>query len=157
RRLFILVGPAAIVGESFAIEKLGIVGRRLIHQHEQYLTFDIHILVVVPVELGGVDTITNPDEVGVDIVTRVAGLVGGYEVGAIRQLEGSAAFGNQAELGVVLRGNAFQRHLLHECSVFTHRFQSIQGELRGDVFGGDFTASLASATTFKQIAGEKAH
>jgi hypothetical protein len=49
-----LVGPAAIVGHRRAAEERGLIrGRwRVIHQHEEDLATHIHVLEVVPAELG---------------------------------------------------------------------------------------------------------
>src|SRR5205807_439750 len=42
RCLLEFIRPASIVGERFPFEKIWIVRRRLVHQHEQHFTFQVH-------------------------------------------------------------------------------------------------------------------
>ena len=97
RRLFILVGPAAVVGERLARKEFWIVGGWLVHQHEQHLALHVHILVVVPVELWRIDAVTHPDKVGAQVVASVAGFVSRNEVLAIDQVKRRATIRDEAQ------------------------------------------------------------
>ena len=48
RGFFILVGPAAVVGEGFAFEEFLIVGRRLVDDDQGDFAFQVDILAVGP-------------------------------------------------------------------------------------------------------------
>ena len=63
RGLFVLVSPAAVVGERLALEELGIVGSGLVHQHQQDFAFHIHALVVVPLIFGGLNAVAHINDV----------------------------------------------------------------------------------------------
>ena len=64
---FVLIGPASVIGKCPAIEKLGVVGWRLIDEHEQDLAFDVRAFVVVPVVFRRLDAIANVNDSRVNI------------------------------------------------------------------------------------------
>jgi len=64
---FILVGPAAVVGEGFGVEELLIIGRRLGDDDEGDLAVKVDVLavgagVVVPLVLGRVNAVADEDD-----------------------------------------------------------------------------------------------
>ena len=67
RGFFVLVDPAAVVGERLAGEKFRIVRGRLVDQHEQDFAFDVDAFVVVPVVFGRLDAVADVDDLGVDV------------------------------------------------------------------------------------------
>ena len=48
RGLFILIGPAAVVGERLALEKLLVVRGRLVHDDQRDFAFQVNLLAVGP-------------------------------------------------------------------------------------------------------------
>src|SRR5262249_12112473 len=68
RSFEILVNPAAIKGERAAFEKAGIVGSRLVDEHQEDLAADINAFVVVPLIFGSFNTVANVNDLGIDIV-----------------------------------------------------------------------------------------
>ena len=73
---FELIGPTAVIGERLALEKLGIIGRRLIHDHHQHFALEIGILVIVPFVLGSFDAIADKHNVSVNVARWILGFVG---------------------------------------------------------------------------------
>ena len=81
RRFFELVRPAAVISQRTAIKKLGIVGGRLVHQHQQHLALHVDAFVIVPVVLRRLDAIADKHDVGIDVgdgllVLVVANVIG---------------------------------------------------------------------------------
>src|SRR5215510_7435822 len=75
-RLFVLVGPTAVVSQCLPPKQVwfGSCGRRVVDQHDQYLSAIVCriSLVVVPVLFWCVDTIANEDQICIDV--RFVGL-----------------------------------------------------------------------------------
>ena len=63
---------------------------------------------------------------------------------------------DQRESGFGQSGDSDHRNFLHVGAVVAGRLQSIQRELRGDVFGGDVAAALSGAAAFEQIVRQEA-
>src|SRR4051794_14451350 len=55
--LFILVGPAAVVGQGLAGEEAGVIGGWVADDDEDDFSADVDAVVVIPFELGGVDSV----------------------------------------------------------------------------------------------------
>ena len=72
---FVLIGPASVIGKCPAIEKLGVVGWRLIDEHEQDLAFDVRAFVVVPVVFRRLDAIADVHNFRVNIGLWLLGFV----------------------------------------------------------------------------------
>ena len=66
RGLFVLVGPAAVVGHGLALEELLIVGGRFIDDDEGDFAFEVDTGVVVPVVFGGMDAVADKDNRRID-------------------------------------------------------------------------------------------
>ena len=75
RCLFVLVSPAPVVGEGLAFEELEIIGRRLVHQHQQRLAANVNALIVVPAVLRSLDPISHVNDVRIHLRLRLLGLV----------------------------------------------------------------------------------
>ncbi len=90
RGFFEFVGPAAVIGERSAGKKIRVLRGRLIHQHEQHLALHVHVLVVVPVEFGSIDPVAHPNDVGVDVIERLARFIHGDKVFAVDQINAAA-------------------------------------------------------------------
>src|SRR5580700_4965678 len=65
--LFKLVGPAAVICESFAFEKFGIVGGGFGDKEKSDFALEIVAFVVVPLIFGSSDTKTDEDDGSVDV------------------------------------------------------------------------------------------
>ena len=105
------VGPAAVVGEGFAAEEVGIVGGRVADDAEDDFAFDVDAGVVVPVELGSGDAVADEDDGGVDVDGGGEGVVGDGVVVAVlesSEYDADLAVGRLGrELKVVLSAMAF--------------------------------------------------
>ena len=80
RGLFVFVGPAAVVGEGFALEELLVVGRRLVDDDQCDLALQVDLFavragVVVPVVLRRVNAVAHKDDGRIDVRGRLPGLV----------------------------------------------------------------------------------
>ncbi len=80
RRLFIFVGPAAVVSERLAFEEIRIVRRRLVDDDESDLALQVDILairtgVVVPMVLRRVNAVADVDDGRVELGGLLPGLI----------------------------------------------------------------------------------
>ena len=163
--LFEFVGPAAVVGEGVASEEVGIGGGRVAYDAEDDFAFDVDVGVVVPVELGRGDAVADEDDGGVDVDGGGEGAVGDGVVVAIFEVVGVE---HDADLAVGTLGRddghggffgdglyADEVDLLEVGAVVASGLEAVDGELGGDVFGGDFAAAEAGAASFEEIVGEK--
>ena len=66
RGFFVLVGPAAVVGERAPAEEFRIVRGRLIGEQDQDLALHIDALKIVPMELGRDNAVADEDGFGVE-------------------------------------------------------------------------------------------
>ena len=151
RGLFILVSPAAVVGEGLALEEFRIVRRRFIHQHQQNFAVHVQAFVVVPVVFRRFDAVADEDDVGVHIRLGLLSLVVGDVFIERLQIHRLALLGHQRKLGVGQGRDADQGHFLHVSAVISGGLQSVFGKLRGDVLRGNVAAALARAAAFQQI------
>ena len=85
RRLLIFISPAAVVGERLALEEFGVVGGRLVDEHEQNFSADVGVLEIVPLVFGSLNAIADEDDVGINVVGLVLGFIHGDDV--VAQLE----------------------------------------------------------------------
>ena len=157
RGFFVLVSPAAVVGEGLALEKLQIIRRRLVDQHQQDFAAHVEALVVVPVIFGCFDAVADEHDVGIDVRLRLLRLVEGDVFVERLQIHGLALLGDEGKLGLGQGRDSDQRNLLHVGSVIAGRLQAIFGKLRGDVFRGNVAAALAGAAAFEQIVRQIAY
>ncbi len=162
RRLFIFVGPAAVVGERSAFEEPFVVGWRLIHDDQrdfavQVDLFAIGALEVIPVIFGSANAVTDEYDRRVEVRGVLAGLVFGDDVGAIGEIGGLTACGFERELCFVFESvDGEERNFLEEGATFACGLHACESELRGNVFSGEFGAARTGATAFEQIEGEEA-
>ena len=165
RGLFEFVGPAAVVGEGVAAEEVGIGGGRVADDAEDDFAFDVDVGVVVPVELGRGDAVADEDDGGVDVDGGGEGAVGDGVVVAVLEVVGverdaDLAFGafgrDDGHGGFVGDGvHADEVDLLEVGAVVAAGFEAVEGELGGDVLGGDLAAAEAGAAAFEEIVGEE--
>ena len=92
--LFVFVRPATVVGESLAFEEFGIVGRRLVDQHQQNFATNVDTLVVVPVVLRSFNAVSHEDDLGVHIGFWLLGLIVGDVLIQGFEIHGLAPLGN---------------------------------------------------------------
>ena len=89
QRLFVLEGPAAVVGERRSAEESRIVGCRLVREEDDDLALDIDPLVVIPLELGGDDAVTDIDGFSVHLGERLLPVVHSDEIVEVAQAPGA--------------------------------------------------------------------
>ena len=156
RRLLVLVGPAAVVGERLALEE-GFVRRgRLIHNDEQHLAFYVHTLEVVPAVLGRIDAVTDKDDRRIDVGRSLPAFVLHHEVGVVGERHGRFACRHEREPGRGLVGvHGVQVDLLEKGAVVTGRLQPVQRKLGPDVLGRQLCPALAGSPPFQEIAGQE--
>jgi len=157
RRYFVFVGPAAVVGEGLALEKLGIIRRGLVDQHEQDFAAHVEAFVVVPVVFRRFDSVADKNNFGIDIRLRLLGLVEGDVFVKRLQVHGLALPGDERELSFRQSGDADQRNLLHVGAVIAGGLETVFGKLGGDVFGGNVAAALSGTAALQQIVRQVAH
>ena len=154
-RFFVFVGPAAIVGQGLAPEEGGIVGRRLVGEQDQNLAFDVGTLEVVPLKFRRDDAVADEDGLRVELHVRLLPL-GDADV-VVEPPEGDRfSAGLRGQGSGRLRLRADHGHGLEIGSVVAGRVGSGDGELRGDVFGGQVATPSPDAAALQQIAGEEA-
>ncbi len=113
RGLLILVGPAAVVGQRLAFEKLLIVRRRLVHDDQRNLALQVHSGIVVPVVLGRVNAIAHEHNGRVDRGLGLARLILRDDLGAVSEIDRRALRGHKREFRLVFIGvHREERHLL---------------------------------------------
>src|SRR5580692_7954805 len=92
--LFKLVGPAAVIGESFTFKKLGIVGGGFGDKEKSDFAFEVVAFVVVPLIFRSGDAKTDEDNGSVDVCGfSLAFIVGDVIVVGLERY-GRAACGN---------------------------------------------------------------
>ena len=153
-RFFVFVGPAAVVGQGFAAEEGGIVGRRLVGEQDQNLALDVDTLEVVPLKFRRDDAVAHED--GLRVELHVGLLAFGDADVIVEPPEGDRfSAGLRGQGGGRLRLRADHGHSLKIGSVIAGRVGSGDGELRGDVFGGQVATAGSDAAALQQIAGEE--
>ena len=141
RRLLILIGPAAVVGERFALEEFLIIRRRLVHNHQrdfavQVDLFSVRAFEIVPVVFRCANAVADKHDGCVKLCCVLARLIFGDNFGSVIQINRLAACGLERKLCLVLDGmHGKQRHLLEECPVVSSRLNARQGKLRRNVLG----------------------
>ena len=108
-RSFVLIGPAAVVGEGRSAEQRRLVGRRgRIVDHDQHpLALHVHALVVVPLQLGRDDAVANEDHIALHLDVR---LLRARRRDDVREVLVARAGNTQHEAAIDHRLN--DRHLL---------------------------------------------
>src|SRR5215831_14092688 len=163
RGFFVLVGPAAVVGEGLAVEEFYVVGRRLVDDDEGDLAVEVDVLaigagVVIPVVFGGVDAVTDEDNRRVYVGCGLAGFVFRNDLAAVDEIDGLPIFRDEGKLCFVFDGmDGEERDLLEEGVVVAGRLEAVKGELGGNVFGGELVATSAGAAAFQQIERQEAN
>ncbi len=163
--LFEFVGPAAVVGEGVAAEEGGVGGGWVADDAENNFAFDVDVGVVVPVELGRGDAVADEDDGGVDVDGGGEGAVGDGVVVTVLEVVGVE---HDADLAIGALGrddghggffgdglHADHVDLLEVGAVVAAGFEAVEGELGGDVLGGDRAAAEAGAASFEEIVGEE--
>ena len=135
RRFFKLVRPSPVIGQRVALEEIGILRRRLIHDHQHHLAADIHALVVVPVVFGRMDAVTHKYNRRVDLRQCSAGLIIRHELRAVLQRQRLATLRHELKSRLVWhRAHGIERHLLVPRAVVSRRLQSIGSKLFREIF-----------------------
>jgi hypothetical protein len=122
---FELVGPAAVVGERFAVEKVIVVGGRLVDNREQDFSFDIDAVEIMPLILGRVDAVAHEDDGSVQVHAGRTGLIFDDKVFAVLQLDGGSLGGDKGKAGLVDVGvHGHERDSLEISAVLARGFCS---------------------------------
>ena len=105
-------------------------------------------------ELRGADAVADEDGLAVEGVVFLLIFRGADEV--LHPLErGFEAVLGSGERGVGAGGDADERNGLKEGALIAGRLEAVEGELRGDIFGGQFTAANADAAPLQQVIRKK--
>src|SRR5260370_885295 len=140
-----------------ALEKIGIVRGRLIHQHQQDFAANVHTFVVVPLILGGFNAVSHVNDLGVNVIGWPLGLVISDVLIERLKLHGISLGGREFEGGLGRWSDSDHRHFLEESSVVAGRLQSVEPELSRNIFRGNVSATLAGTSALKKIVREEAH
>jgi hypothetical protein len=104
RGLFVLVGPAAVVGERAAAEELRIGGGRLIGEQHQDFALHVDALEIVPMKFGRDDAVADEDGFGVELIGGLLQLADADEI--VQPFEGDGLIrahrGRESRLGDVV-------------------------------------------------------
>src|SRR5204863_7929396 len=102
------------------------------------------------------DAVADKNNFRVDVRRRLLRLVIGDVF--VERLEGfgQAIRWNKRKASVSARRDPDHRNLLHVTALVAGRFQSIESELRGHVFGSQVASALSSAAAFEKIVREEA-
>ena len=163
RGFFILVGPAAVVGERLALEEALVVRGGLVDDDEGNFALHVDILavgpgIVVPVVLWSVNAVSDEDNGGIEVGAGLPGLVLGDDLCAVCQIDGISLFRNQREFGFVFDGmHGHQGNALKVGAIVSGWLDTGHGELGCNVFGGQFRAARAGAAAFQQVKREKTY
>ena len=157
RCLFILVGPAPIVGQRPAREELRVIRRWLIHQHQQHFTAHVDALVIVPVIFRRVDPVTHIDDRCIDRRRGLLRLVVAHILIEQLQIERRALLRLERERRLRQCGHSDQGDFLHVGSVVARRLQPIEGELCAHVLGRNVASALSGTAAFEQVMRQKSH
>ena len=156
--LFILVGPAAVVGHRVAIEQFRVFRgeARVIDQHDHGLAADVQAGVVVPAVLGRDDAVARPYQFAAlqpGLFDDTLGPHGDFGAVGVDPLEAFAAHG---ESGL---GNVFHRHKRHGLAVAVaeHRLQPHVTELGFEKVQCQTLAFGHRGTTAELVRGQRAN
>ena len=102
------------------------------------------------------DAIANEDNRSVKIGGGLPGLILGNNLSAIGEWNRIAVGGNKGESRFVFDGvDSHERDGLKKSAVVARGLNAREGELRGNVLGGQLCAALARTTALKQIKREE--
>ena len=147
-----LVGPASVVGHALAVEQRVAAGVEpgVVDEHHHGLALPVLAGVVVPVLLGGIDTVADEHHVaGVNLHLWLAAAGADDHVGAERQLPADIATAD-GEHGGGVGGGFGHRHVL-EPTVTVAGLQADALHLVADVVDRQFLALAAGRTAFEFI------
>ena len=157
RCFFVLVRPAAVVGERFALEEIRVVGFRLAHKQQRHFALQVHAFVVVPLVFGSGDAVAHKDDRRVEVRHGRLTLVAGYVVVEILQRHRRAVLRNEGEGGLRQRLHTDHRDVLKVGALVAGRLQPIALELRRNPVGRRVATLLTRATSFQFVAGKIFH
>ena len=129
RGFFVLVGPAAVVGERFAAEEFRIVRRRLVGEQHQHLALHVDAFEIVPMEFWRDNAVADEDRFGVELLALLLRSLTPTKSSSHRkETLLSGAFGREGRAGLGRRRRPSAR--LEVGAVFAGRFGSGERELR---------------------------
>ena len=157
---FVLVGPAAVVGQLVALEHRLVEPRRVVRighggvarEHEDRLAAHVHVLVVVPTVFRRDDAVADEHDVGFfHVHFRHEPRRARHEIVGVTQRRRASA-GGQAHFWP--GDDARQRHFLHETAVRVARLEAEFFELLRDVLDGKLLAARSRRTPAEFIGRE---
>ena len=120
RRLFIFVGPAAVIGHRPAAERAFEPFRLpvgVVDQDDHRLAADVEPGIIVPAALGRVDAVADEDDLAIlDADARLGAIGGADEIGAIGEAD-SAPRAGDLEPRAALERDLDQRHVLGPAAI----------------------------------------
>jgi hypothetical protein len=104
------------------------------------------------------NAIAHKDDGRVEVGGLLPGLVLGYNLCPVGEVDGLALGGHERKFRLVLDGmHSVERDALKVGAVVARRLNASQGKLRGNVLGGQLAAAHAGAAALEQVEREKAH
>lgn len=159
RRLFVLVGPSAVIGHGLAVEcaRLRRFEIGIVDQHHRNLAAQVHALVVVPLALWRTDAVADEDQWRVlqrDRLLRTQALQG--HIVAIDQRLGLAPDAQAcAHRAIHLR--AHQRHGLGPAALLAAWLQAGRLELLDQVIDRALLTGAGRRAPFEFVRRQQAH
>ena len=157
RGLFKFVGPAAVVGEGFPLEEIGIVGDGFVHKKESDFAFEIDSFVIVPLIFRGFNAVPQKNDGRVDVGDFFLCFVAGDKIIEELQRERVTLVWNHLEGGVRKGFHGDHGNVLEKSVIVASGLEAIRGELLGDVVGRFIATGLAHAAPFQGIARKILH
>ena len=160
RRLFELVGPAAVIGHRPALEERVVMGEeaRIVDEDDDDFPLHVEARVIVPILLGRDDAVAHEDQrrasdgdVRAIVLRRHPhGLVGIFErLGAVGARDGERGFRR-------IEGDRDRGNVL-EIASFIARLETDALHLVGDPIGCAFARRRARPAALKTIVGNRLH
>src|SRR5438034_1085174 len=151
RRLFELVRPTTIIGQSPTVEDGRILEARIVHEHHEHLAANIRALVVVPLPLACLDAVADEHDLAIRDDVTLRPLSPRDEIIEISEGPGRATLAPHQRR---VRGHADECYGLEVGAVATRGLQAERLELDRDVLRGQSAAARRRGAALEQVIGE---